>query len=218
MSDHESGDRVGLVCPSCSDGEETVHEVLKPGGQATVRCTECDHTHKAEIPEEETEELKIVVSQDGESFTTRMDVPADTYVEEGDEFVVDSPDALMQVRITGIETAPETRVEEAAVESVEALWTRAVDNVTVKVSMHPNDGNRDHTESFSISVPGDYEFTVGEVAEFGDRKFAVEGVQIRENAPTYRFDKLDHEGDMAYAKDVKRVYARDETSTAWSAW
>ncbi|KDS91080.1 zinc finger protein [Halorubrum saccharovorum] len=214
----ETGDRVGLACPSCSPGEETVHEVLRPGGQATVRCTECDHTHKAEIPEEETVRLTVVVSQDGESFSTEMDVPADTYVATGEEFVVDSPDALMQVRVTGIEVGPEQRVEEADIETVETLWTRAVDNVTVPVTLHPKDGDADQTRSLRVNVPGDHEFTVGETATFGEEEFTIEGVQIREDAPEYRHEKLDHEGDFAYAKDCKRVYARDESLTAWSAW
>ncbi|MGQ3329654.1 MULTISPECIES: HVO_0476 family zinc finger protein [Halorubrum] len=214
----DTGDRVGLVCPSCSSGEETVHEVLRPGGQATVRCTECDHTHKAEIPEEETVGLTVVVSQDGESFSTEMDVPADTYVATGEEFVVDSPDALMQVRVTGIEVGPEQRVEEADIEEVETLWTRAVDNVSVPVTLHPKDGNADQTRSLQVNVPGDYEFTVGETEVFGEEEFVVEGVQIRADAPEYRHEKLDHEGDFAYAKDCKRVYARDESLTAWSAW
>ncbi|MFB6128411.1 MAG: HVO_0476 family zinc finger protein, partial [Halorhabdus sp.] len=42
----ESSQRVGLPCPACSPDLETVHEVLSTGGQATVRCTECDHVHK----------------------------------------------------------------------------------------------------------------------------------------------------------------------------
>ncbi|OYR96911.1 hypothetical protein DJ71_01040 [Halorubrum sp. E3] len=214
----DTGDRVGLVCPSCSSGEETVHEVLRPGGQATVRCTECDHTHKAEIPEEETVGLTVVVSQDGDSFTTTMDVPAEGDVGTGEEFVVDSPDALMQVRVTGIEVGPEQRVEEADIEEVETLWTRAVDNVSVPVTLHPKDGNADQTRSLQVNVPGDYEFTVGETEVFGEEGFVVEGVQIRADAPEYRHEKLDHEGDFAYAKDCKRVYARDESLTAWSAW
>ncbi len=216
----QSGDRVGLVCPSCSPGEPTVHEVLKAAGQSTVRCGECGHTHKAEIPEEETVSLKIVVSQDGESFTTEMDVPVDTYVAETDEFVVDSPEALMQVRITGIEVGPETRVEEADVEDVETLWTRAVDNVGVDVTLHPKegDGDSDRTRSLRVNVPGDYEFEVGDTVEFGDEEFTIEGLHIRDDAPEYRHEKLDHDGDMAYAKDLKRIYARDETLTAWSAW
>jgi len=218
MSHTEAGARVGLVCPSCSPSEETVHEVLRPGGQATVRCTDCDHTYKTEIPEEETAELDIVVSQDGESFTTRMDVPADTYVAAGEEFVVDSDDALMQVRVTGIEVGPEQRVEEANIEDIETLWTRAVDNVSVSVTLHPKDGNADETRSLRVNVPGDYEFTVDETVEFGDEEFVVEGLQIRDDAPEYRHEKLDHAGDFAYAKDLKRVYARDESLSAWSAW
>jgi DNA-binding HxlR family transcriptional regulator len=52
----------------------------------------------------------------------------------------------------------------------------------------------------------------------GEEQFTVEGLQIREDAPEYRHEKLDHPGDLAYAKDLKRVYARDESLAAWSAW
>jgi len=176
----ESGDRVALACPSCTPHGETVHEVLRPGGHATVRCTDCDHTHKTELPETETTDVTIVISQDGDSFTTEMAVPAAGAVTTGEEFVVDTPDALMQVRITGIELGPEQRTDGAALTSVETLWTRAVDNVSVDITLHPKDGDADHTRSIH--------------------------------------EKLDHPGDMAYAKDLKRVYGRDETLTAWSAW
>jgi uncharacterized Zn finger protein len=214
----ETGNRVGLACPSCSPGEPTVHEVLRPGGQATVRCTDCDHTHKTEIPEPETADVTVVVSQDGESFTTEMAVPVDGTVATGEEFVVDTDDVLMQVRITGIELGPERRTEEAALDDVETLWTRAVDNVAVDVTLHPKDGDADHTRSVRVNVPGDMEFAVGESVEFGDEEFSIEGLHIRDDAPEYRHEKLDHPGDMAYAKDLKRVYARDESLAAWSAW
>ena len=62
------------------------------------------------------------------------------------------------------------------------------------------------------------EFTVGETAEFADEEFEITGIQVRGDAPEYRFEKLDHDGDIVFAKDVKRVYGRDVTSTAWSAW
>ncbi|MGZ0747445.1 MULTISPECIES: HVO_0476 family zinc finger protein [unclassified Haloparvum] len=214
----ETGDRVGLACPSCSPGEPTVHEVLKPGGQATVRCTECDHTHKAEITEPETTDLQVVVSQDDESFSTLVEESPDDRVEVGDEFVVDSPEALLQARITGIEVGPEERAEEATIDEIDTLWTRAVDNVSVDVTLHPKDGEEEHSESLTVNVPGDYEFTVGETESFGEEEFSVEGLQIRDDAPEYRHEKLDHEGDVAYAKDLKRLYGRDETSSAWSAW
>ena len=214
----DAGDRIGLACPSCSPEAETVHEVIRPGGHATVRCTACDHTHKTEIAEPETMALTIVVSQDGESFTTEMDVPTAGVVATGEEFVVDTAEALMEVRITGIELGPERRVEEAPIDDVETLWTRAVDNVSVDVTLHPKDGDADQTRSLRLTVPGDTEFEVGETVEFGDEEFSVEGLQIRDDAPAYRHEKLDHPGDLAYAKDLKRLYARDETLTAWSAW
>ena len=214
----DAGDRIGLACPSCSPEAETVHEVIRPGGHATVRCTACDHTHKAEVVEPETTPLTIVVSQDGESFTTEMDVPTAGVVATGEEFVVDTAEALMEVRITGIELGPERRVEEAPIDDVETLWTRAVDNVSVDVTLHPKDGDADQTRSLRLTVPGDTEFEVGETVEFGDEEFSVEGLQIRDDAPAYRHEKLDHPGDLAYAKDLKRLYARDETLTAWSAW
>ncbi len=76
MSLPDAGERVPLSCPTCSPDEPTVHEVLKPGGHSTVRCTECSHVHKEKVPDDETA-AKVVVSQDGDSFTAEVDVPAD---------------------------------------------------------------------------------------------------------------------------------------------
>jgi uncharacterized Zn finger protein len=211
-------DRVAVECPSCSPEEPTVHEVLKEGGQSTVRCTECSHVHKVRIEREREVERDVVVSQEGESFSTRVDAPASETIAVGEEFIVDTPEAIMLVRITGLEVGPEQRVDEAVVEDVDTIWTRAVDNVSVKVTVNPKDGKRDDTRSFKINVPGDYEFVVGETEEFGDEKFTVKALHVREDAPEYRHGKLDHDGDMVYAKDANRVYGRDETSDAWSVW
>ena len=76
MTDATPGERVALPCPACSPDLETFHEVLKPGGQVTVRCTECDHVHKTQLPEASEIQRKVVVSQEGESFSTQVDVPA----------------------------------------------------------------------------------------------------------------------------------------------
>ncbi|MFB6195108.1 MAG: HVO_0476 family zinc finger protein [Haloplanus sp.] len=214
----DAGDRVALACPSCADAGTTVHEVLKPGGQVTVRCTACGHVHKERYDPPREIAVDVVVSQGDESLSTTVDAPAEETVEVGDEFVVDTDEAIMQVRITSIEREGESRVGAADIEDVETLWTRAVDNVRVNVTVHPNDGRKDESRSIAVSVPGDYEFTVGETAEFGDEEFEITGVQVRSDADDYRFDKFDHDGDMVFAKDTKRVYARDVTSAAWSAW
>jgi predicted Zn finger-like uncharacterized protein len=214
----ETGERVAVVCPSCSPDIETAHEVLKPGGQSTVRCTECGHTHKARIESEREVERDVIVSQGGESFPTTVTAPAEETVAVGEEFVLDTPEAILFVRITSLSVGGETRVEEARVEDVETIWTRAVDNVGVAVTLHPKDGAGDETRSVRVQVPGDYEFVVGEVEELGDETFEIEGIHVRGDAANYRFDKFDHEGDMVFAKDVKRLYGRDQSSDAWSAW
>ena len=213
-------ERVAVTCPSCSPDIETVHEVLKPGGQATVRCTECSHVHKTTVEEDEEVTRDVVVSQDGESFTATVDAPPEETVAVGEEFVLDAEEAIMTVRITDLELGEQRRVEEAVIEDVDTFWTRAVDNVSVNATIHPKEGtgNREDTRSVEVFVPGDDEFTVGEVEEHGDEAFEVEGIVVRDDAEGYQFDKLDYDGDAAIAKDIKRLYGRDQTTTAWSAW
>ncbi|MFC7081500.1 HVO_0476 family zinc finger protein [Halorussus caseinilyticus] len=215
----ETAERVAVTCPSCSPDVETVHEVLKEGsGQFTVRCTECSHVHKTAIEREEDVERDVIVSQDGESFTATADAPPEETVAVGEEFVLETPEAIMVVRITDLQLGDEKRTDEAKVEDVETFWTRAVDNVRVNVTINPTDGRRDDSRGVKIDVPGDYEFEVGEVEEFGDEKFEVKSIAVRDDATGYDFNPLGEKGDTAVAKDVKRVYGDDETSSAWSAW
>lgn len=219
MTAIEAGDRVRVVCPSCSPEEPIVHEVLSPGGHATVRCTDCHQIHKSRIASAEEIELSVIVSNDGESSSSRLSADADETIEVGDEFIVDTEAAIHQVRVTGIEVGPETRVDSATMDEVETVWTRVVDNVTVNVTLHPKDGNRDQSRSISVQVPGDYEFAVGSTEEFGEEEFTIEGIHVRQEvADDYRFEKFDRHGDTVFAKDVKRLYGRDESSIAWSPW
>lgn len=217
----QRSERVPLPCPSCSPEEGTVHEILKPGGQTTVRCTDCGHVHKEKIERPDEVTIDVVVSQDGDSYKATLDAVADEDIEKGDEFVVETEQAIQQVRVTDIEVGPERRTESAEMSEVETAWTRVVDNVGVNVTIHPKEGDGRHEQSRSIKafLPGDYEFTVGEVCEFGDDEFEVDSIQLRDEvADDYRHKKLDHEGDTAFGKDIKRVFGRDTTTSAWSAW
>lgn len=218
MSEIHAGDRITVACPACSPDEAVIHEVLKPGGTVTVRCTECHHVHKTQVETTADIEVAVVVSQGEESFHTRLEADPDETIEAGDEFIVDTDEAIHQVRVTSIEIGDDRRTEHATMSEVDTVWTRVVDNVSVNVTLHPKDGNRDQTRSLTIQVPGDYEFRIGETESFGEEEFEIEGIYIRREVDGYRFDKLDHEGDMVFAKDIKRIYARDETTTAWSAW
>ena len=212
----ETSGRVATPCPACSPEVETVHELLNAGGQATVRCTDCGHVHKTAIQDEAEIERSVVVSQSGESFTATVEGPPDERIGVGEEFVLDTEEALVVVRITDIQVGTEQRTEAARMEDVETIWTRAIDNVTVNVSLHPDSG--DETRGIEVQVPGDYEFEVGATEELADEEFTIEGIHIRESAVGYPTGKLDERGDVVEAKDVKRVYARDESSSAWSAW
>jgi uncharacterized Zn finger protein len=212
----ETASRVGVVCPACSPDLETVHEVLSKGGQATVRCTECSHVHKTTITDEAEIERKVVVSQSGESLTATVEGPPEERVQIGEEFVLEADDALLVVRITDIQVGTEKRTDAARMKDVETIWSRAVDNVTLNVTLHPESG--DDTRGIEVQIPGDYEFEVGTTEELADEEFTVEGMHVRANAVGYPAAKLDHRGDTAEAKDLKRIYARDESSSAWSAW
>jgi uncharacterized Zn finger protein len=185
---------------------------------ATVRCTECDHVHKTRIEEEQTVEQNVIVSQDGESFRTCVDAPEGEEIAVGEEFIVDTDEALMTVRITSLELGEEQRVEQAPVSDVYTIWTRAVDNVNVPVTLNPDDGRHEESRSISVPVPGDYEFTIGKHEELDDEEFTVKSIKLRDDAIGYDFEQLDFEGDSAVAKDIQRVYTDDESSSAWSAW
>lgn len=213
-------ERVPLACPSCSPEFETEHEVLTTGGgTATVKCTECGHVHKQQLESETVVERDVVVSQDGDSIKTTVSGPAEEQVETGEEFIVETDEAIMQVRITSLELGPETRRARADFGDVSTFWTRVVDNVTVGVTLHPRDGRHDETRPIELQIPGDEEFTVGETHEYGDEEFTITGIVIREDAyERYDYKKLDHDHDTALAKDTKRIYAYDESSRAWSAW
>ncbi len=209
--------RVAVSCPACSPEAETVHEILKPGGQATVRCTDCQHVHKETLPSEQTVTKDVVVSQDGDSFASSVEVPVDERLAVGEEFLLETDEAIMTVRITSLELE-QGRSEESPAEDVRTLWTRAVGNVSVNVTAHPKGGEHDETRSFRLQVPGDYEFVIGDTDELGDEEFTIEGIFLRDDATGYEHEKLDFEGDSAIAKDIKRLYVRDETTSAWSAW
>jgi predicted Zn finger-like uncharacterized protein len=210
-------DRVTIPCPGCSPEFDTVHEVLSPGGTATVRCGECGHTHKVDLTPEPTVDLDAVVSQSGESFAARTEAPAEETLAVGEEFVLETDEAILVVRITDLELSGDRRTDAAPAEEVSTVWTRAVGNVELDVTVHPADGAREETESLALQVPGDDEYVVGETIDLGEKEATIEGLYLRSDASGYDYDKLDYDGDAAPAKDIERVYAR-ATKAPWSAW
>ncbi len=215
MSDTPGAERASAACPACND--ETVHEVLSPGGQATVRCTACDHTHKTDLSDPTTVSVDVVVSQDGESWPAAIDREPDDPITTGEEFVVETPEAIQQVQVTSIETGDD-RVDRVEPSDAETVWTRVVDNVGVNVTINPNDGSEDRSRSIKLYVPGDTAFEVGSVREAADEEFEVTAIHLRTDAEGYPTGTLSEDGDSAFAKHVKRVYGRDQQTSAWMGW
>ncbi|MDZ7688101.1 MAG: HVO_0476 family zinc finger protein [Halobacteriales archaeon] len=190
---------VVVVCPACSSEEE--HEVLKErGGQATLRCLTCDHVHKKRVHEPSTVEVRVVVSQGQESFSTHTTVREDETVRVGDEFVLESDEGIFGVEVTSVEVGDEgdnRRVEEARADEAETVWTRVVDNVSVPVTLHTDDD----TVSRRMTIPGDYNFVVGERETVDGDDFVVTAFVDRLTGDRFRV-----EGDDVQAKNAKRVY------------
>jgi len=196
--DDAEGDVI-VDCPACSS--RGPHEVLKQNGHATVRCLACDHVHKKRVHDgPSTVELRVVVSQGQESFSTRTTVRADEEIRVGDEFVLEADEGVFGVEVTSVEVPGDgdnRRVDEATAEDAETVWTRVVDNVSVPVTLH-TDGD---TVSRRMDVPGDYGFVVGERETVDGEEFVVTAFVDRRSG-----DRLRVDGDDVQAKNAKRVY------------
>lgn len=217
MSDSTPAGQVGVACPSCSPEGPLPHEILaEGGGYATVRCTNCRHVHKIQLPDAKPVERRVIVSQHGESFTASVEAPRGETIERGEEFVLDTDEAIMEVRITDLQVGAEERVPRATVEEVDTVWTRAVDNVSVNVTVNPG-GQDDESRGITVQVPGDHEFVVGETATVDGDAVTVRHLRLRPDARGYDFEQLDKDGDRAPAKDVKRVYAVADSADDWTS-
>lgn len=197
-----------------------MHEVLSSGGQATVKCTDCGHVHTTRLTTEQSVTVNVVVSQEGESLPATITRSAQTTVETGDEFIVETESGVFTVEVTSIELPGDQRVETAPTTEIQTLWTRAVGNVAVPITVHPTAGTGDRHETYStdVYVPGDRRLTVGEEITIDETPIEIEGLYLRDEAADAAVSPLESPGDQAQAKDLKRVYARDQTTDAWSAW
>lgn len=216
----EAGDQVAVTCPACSPRVETVHEVLSPGGQATVRCQACDHVHSQRIESDVPERsVRTVISQAGESITTTVDIPEDAVLEVGDRFVADTDEAVFSVELTDIEDADGGRHDRLTAGEAATLWTRDIGNVAVNVTVHPAPGSDDASTSAVLSVPGDDWVAVGDELRIDGTDVRVTGLLLRSSATSEGGSRtLDEPGDRAQAMDLDRVYTRSTKRVRRDPW
>jgi uncharacterized Zn finger protein len=100
---------------------------------------------------------------------------------------------VVLTEITSLET--DRRVERANAIAVRTVWARAIDNVTLKVSVY----NNGVTRPLSTQASGKDVFERGEVLEMDGIRFQVIKIKLRGEGFA----------DRAEAKDIVRVWGRE---------
>jgi uncharacterized Zn finger protein len=99
------------------------------------------------------------------------------------------------VEVTSIEAGGK-RVKRAKAGDVTTLWTRAIDQVVVRASVHRGRV----TKPLSVACDGDEEFFVGENWTFGTIPFRITHMKLRDGKV------LRKEKQKAPARAIKRIY------------
>ncbi|HIJ06074.1 MAG: putative Zn-finger protein-like protein [Methanomicrobiales archaeon 53_19] len=184
---------IQVKCPVC--GEETDHEMLRDGEPATVQCSECSHIHRSVIKIPKVIEIRAIISSEGESRQGTIELTDDEIVEVGNTFVADVGDDIFGVEVTGIELGPARRMR-ASTQDITCLWTRVIDSVIIRASLHKGA----LTYPLYEQVDGETVYTIGEIASVGGRQFRVTRIKLRDGAVVRK------PGSYAEARFIKRVY------------
>jgi uncharacterized Zn finger protein len=185
---------ITVSCPQCND--ETEHEVVAESRDLLVRCTVCGHHQR--IPKEsepQTRTIKAIVSREGTSQVCSIELAEDDECSVDDHLVAECGDDAFGVEVTAIECG-DKRVHRAKADEIDTLWTRAIEQVVVKVSIH--DGRK--TIPVYLECDGEQQFVVGEVYAAGKKRFRITHLKLRDG-PLMR-----KEGWKTVAHRIKRVY------------
>ncbi|HNT06995.1 MAG: hypothetical protein BWX50_00725 [Euryarchaeota archaeon ADurb.Bin009] len=185
---------MSIVCPACK--EECEHQVLREAAELVVQCSVCGQIHRIpKPPEPRIFTVKAIVSRETESQVCSVEMLEDEVVSLGDHIAAECGDEVYGVEVTGIE-AGEKRVRRAKAEEVTTLWTRGIEQVVVKASIHSGRT----TIPLYQAAEGEDEFVVGEVYTFGGRRIRISHIKLRDG-PVMR-----KEGWKTVASRVKRIY------------
>ncbi len=185
-----------LECPTCR--EQSEHEILKEAGDLLVRCVECGtihHVPRSKKPRELA--IRTIVSHENESKVCTTELFSDEQCTLGDLIVAECENEAFGVEVTGIECG-DKRLPRATAEAITTLWTRVIDEVVLKVSVH----EQRTTKPLYIRCAGEEDFEIGKVYEIGNIRFRVTNIKLRDGA------LMRKEGWKAYARKIKRLYAK----------
>ncbi len=181
-------------CPECR--EETEHEVVAESRDRLVRCTVCGHHQR--IPKEKEPEvllIRTVVSREGTSKVCGIELAKEDECHLEDHLVAECGEDAFGVEVTAIECG-EKRVKRAKAPKITTLWTRAIEQVVVKASIH--DGWK--TIPVYMECDGEQPFVVGETYTASGKRFRVTHLKLRDG-PLMR-----KEGWKTVAHRIKRIY------------
>jgi uncharacterized Zn finger protein len=187
---------IDIFCPTCD--EETEHEVLSRTQSQVVKCSQCGSVSRIPVPKEPVMlQIKTIVSKEGKSSVCRCEIAEDEEVAVGDYLIAECEDGEGSgVEVMSIESG-DKRLERATGESINTLWTRVIDQVVVRFSVH--DGW--HTLPLYVRCEGDEKFIVGDVYSIKGVKARIGHIRMRNGSVTKR------KGKFEVASTIKRVYA-----------
>jgi len=183
-----------FYCSEC--GYDVEHTLLSKGRQNRVKCAVCGTVHQI-TPEKEKIPLQIkaIVSEEGNSRICSIELAEDEICMIGDRYVAGCGDDYIGVEITGIERGRQ-RARKARAKDITTLWTRKIEEVLVRVSVH----NGKTTIPVMLPVSGEEPFVIGEVYRHGNRRFRLASIKLRDGGV------LRKEGQKAVARRLKRIY------------
>lgn len=185
---------ITIVCPVCK--EECEHQILREAAELVVQCNECGQVHRIpKPPEPRILAVKAIVSRETESQVCSVEMLEDEVVTLGDHIAAECGDEVIGVEVTGIEVG-EKRVRQAKATEVATLWTRGIEQVVVRASIHTGRT----TIPLYQTAEGEDEYVVGETYTFGGRQIRISHIKLRDG-PVMR-----KEGWKTVARRVKRIY------------
>lgn len=189
-------DLIEVYCSTCK--EETEQEVLTESRDLITRCTVCGLTSRRPLPPEpEPVLVKTIVSRESESFVGKAELMKGEQVEVGNYIVAEKDDGEGSgVEIMSIEVG-DKRVNRALAEEINTIWSRAIDEVIVRISVH--DGKK--TVPMYVACDGDDRFTIDEVVSIDRVRARIDHICLRNGMIQRR------KGKYEIANRIKRVYA-----------
>jgi uncharacterized Zn finger protein len=185
---------ITVYCPECN--QETEHETVTESHDLLVRCTTCgNYQHVKKESEPRSIIVKTIVSREGTSLVCGIELDEEDECSVGDHLVAECGDDALGVEVTSIESG-ERRVNRAKAPYITALWTRTIEQVVVKISIH--DGRK--TAPVYMECDGEQPFVVGEMYVASGKRFKVSHLKLRDG-PLMR-----KEGWKTVAHRIKRIY------------